>query len=110
MYQSRVYEFEGDDEKYLKWIFQNPYGYVINTPRSMPLDYMLLHRSSCSTISEYTGTAKRGGFTERDYIKICAEDIDSLRSWVRQHGRPDGSFSGECHHCEPLYFWENDDD
>ena len=105
-----IFEFEGDDDKYLQWIARHPYGYVINTPRSMPPDYMLLHRSSCSTISEYTGTAKRGGFTERDYIKICSDDIDSLRSWVRQNGRPDGSFSGECQHCDPFYSWEDEDD
>jgi len=57
---------------------------------------MVLHRATCPSISEYKGQALPGGFTERQYIKICADNLDFLKRWLRQHGRPDGSFSSEC--------------
>jgi hypothetical protein len=42
-----------------------------------------------------------GGYTERNYIKICSPVIEGLQTWVGQHGRPDGSFSSACKACHP---------
>ena len=106
----QVHIFDHSDYEYLRWLAQNRFGFVVNTPRALDPDYMMLHRAGCNTISEYHGNAERGGFTEREYIKICANDIESLRAWVRQNGRPDGSFSSMCQHCDPLHNWEDDDD
>lgn len=102
--------FDDNDYAYFRWLNSNKSGYVINTPRTRDPAYMLLHRASCHSISEYAGNAAQGGFTERDYIKICATDIESLRNWVKQNGRPDGSFSKECQFCSPLDTWDDDDD
>lgn len=102
--------FDDNDCEYFRWLNLNKSGYVINTPRGHNPAYMLLHRASCHTISEYSGNAAQGGFTERDYIKICANDIESLRNWVRQKGRPDGSFSSKCQLCNPLDSWYDDND
>jgi hypothetical protein len=99
---AEVQEFSNDDEAYQQWLRGNPDGFVINTPRSKTPDYMVLHSASCSSISQYTRMAQPGGFTERQYIKVCAADVESLRQWVRQHGRPDGSFTSECPICNPL--------
>jgi hypothetical protein len=95
-------EFQNDDAAYLHWLAQHPRGFVINTPRGKPASYMVLHRATCASVGEYNRMARPGGFTERSYIKICAPDIESLRTWVRQHGRLDGSFSAHCSRCDPF--------
>ena len=100
MPQPAVLEFTGDDEAYLDWIEANPHGFVVNTPRAMPVSYMILHRATCRFISALQPQAGAGGFTERDYIKICAAEVDDLRGWAMHHGRSDGTFTGACP-CQP---------
>jgi hypothetical protein len=96
--------FDGDDDAYQAWLEDHPGGYVINTRRRPGFDpsLMVLHRASCRLIRDYNEMAQEGGFTERKYVKICSVSISALREWVRQHGRPDGSFSKECSHCNPC--------
>jgi serine/threonine protein kinase len=94
-------EFTGDDEAYLRWLSQNPEGYVVNTTRAINPNTMVLHRSTCPHISKLEFEL-RGGFTERGYVKICSARVEPLREWVRRHGRGDGSFSRECNSCRPL--------
>jgi len=91
-------EFSRNEQPYLDWIHSHPHGFVINTGRSNDPKYMVLHQAWCKQISQYSKNAAPGGFTERDYIKVCASDLSSLRDWVRQHGRSDGTFSTE-HQC-----------
>ena len=74
-------------------------GFVLNARRRLVPSYMVLHRSTCPSISQSTRMARDGGFTERGYVKVCATDAQALRDWVRQHGRADGSFSKECGCC-----------
>lgn len=93
-------EFTGDDEAYLRWLDDHPGGYVVNTHRSVNPNYMVLHKATCGMIKSTQGIAP-GGYTERGYVKICSPVIEGLRSWVRQHGRPDGSFSSACQACHP---------
>lgn len=97
-----VEEFINDDENYQQWLAEHRQGFVINTRRSKPTNYMVLHRAICPKISDYTRMAQPGGFTEREYIKICSNDLDSLRNWVGQHGRLDHSFSRTCTICQPI--------
>jgi len=95
--------FADDDAGYLRWLANHPDGFVVNTNHSPSPAYMQLHRASCATISEYRSEANIGGFTERSYAKACADTTDDLRSWVRQHGRRDGSFTSvECPMRQPL--------
>jgi len=63
-----VKEFTDNDEEYQEWLTENPNGFVINTKRNYPTDYMVLHRSTCFLICKYTEMAQPGGFTERQYI------------------------------------------
>lgn len=93
--------FDCDDDAYQRWLEAYPSGYVINTHRGFNRNYMVLHRAGCWTISRYTAMARKGGFAERDYIKVCAGTESALMEWVRLHGRPDGSFSKRCGHCNP---------
>ena len=91
--------FDFDDGPYIKWIASNPNGYVINTRRENDPTYMVLHTATCKHISNYHSMCKPGAFTERTFIKICSDNINELSTWVRNHGRGDGSFSKECSHC-----------
>lgn len=94
--------FDGNDLLYQAWLQSNPQGFVINARRRLTPSYMVLHRASCSSIRRYRAAASDGAFTERDYIKVCDLKIESLRGWVREHGRSDGSFSNECGMCKPV--------
>ena len=93
--------FEGNDAGYRAWLTIHPDGYVLNTRRGIDPAYMVLHRAGCHSISQYAANAPEGAFTERNYIKVCASDLDEMRNWVRSNGRPDGSFSKECGFCRP---------
>jgi len=70
--------FENNDGEYFGWLTANPDGFIVNTRRCLPLDYMILHRASCPSIREYKGGAKPGGFTERNYIKVCSNMVNDL--------------------------------
>ena len=94
--------FVGNDRKYFSWLIDHSQGFVVNTRRQPDGDYMVLHRATCSSINHYSSAAKPGGFTERNYIKICSDDVRALREWVWTHGRADGSFSTECSLCKPI--------
>jgi hypothetical protein len=91
-------EFPKNDKQYLDWIHSHPRAFVINMERGKNPRYMVLHQAWCKTMNQLVKGAAPGGFTERQYIKVCADDLSSLRNWVRQHGRPDGSFTNE-HEC-----------
>lgn len=90
------------DENYRRWLIQHPDGFVINTTVRKSPDYMVLHKATCSLINPDRKRAKEGAFTQRQYIKICADDTASLRDWVKNNGRRDGSFSKECSSCKPI--------
>jgi hypothetical protein len=94
-------EFNSDDEPYLAWLGAHPAGYVLNTERAHSPEYMVLHRANCPSISVLVPPARPGGFTERDYVKVCADSVADLSAWVRLHGRPSGSFSERCPRCNP---------
>ncbi len=94
--------FEDDETGYLDWLQRYPTGLVLNTRRDIDPAYMVLNGASCATISRHRGMhANPGGFTERGYIKVCADGIGELRRWVRSNGRADGTFSKECSLCNP---------
>ncbi len=95
-------EFLYDEAGYLTWIAEHRNGFVLHTERLRNPYYMILHRANCYLVSRYSARTRPGGFTERDFMKVCALDVETLRSWVRAHGRPDGTFSSECAACQPT--------
>ena len=96
---SEVIVFDRDDQLYQDWAEDHPNGFVVNTRRGIDPSYLILHRSNCRFIRQHNRIAKPGGFTERNYIKACAEDIDSLSRWAEQHGGPSGGFTKRCSFC-----------
>lgn len=95
-----VVEFSGDDKAYQEWVTSHPQGFVVNTNQGISPKYMVLHKARCSHVSNFS-TRKQGAFTQGDFMKACAVEIDRLREWAKVHGRSDGSFSGECSICKP---------
>lgn len=95
-------EFSGGDEMYQDWLEANPDGYVLNLRRDKNPVYMVLHKATCKRISKYNQTSRPGGFTQRSYIKVCSTGLNTLREWIRDNGRPNGSFSNECSSCKPT--------
>ena len=99
-------EFLSDDKAYIDWVTANPNGFVINTSKGKRLDYRVLHAADCSYVNKLQGSAQEGGFTERNYIKICSLSVDSLREWTKLEGETSGKFTQECARCKP---WEKPD-
>lgn len=94
-------EFINDEQSYLNWLRVNSEGFVVNTPKSKPLNNRVLHTAACSHVTKLRGNAKIGGFTERNYIKICSLSVYQLRDWTKLEGMKCGSFDKECPHCRP---------
>ena len=91
--------FENDDAGYLRWLTENPGGFVVNVERSLRPEYLILHRATCSTISK---CRDEGAYAGRGYQKFVANDLDKLRGLARRVGREDSSFSKTCGHCRPM--------
>ena len=89
--------FRGDDCSYLEWLQTHPNGFVVNLHRVQDPNYVVLHRATCPTISNTKHAP--GAYTERAYIKACAETVAELAAVARVQGRADGSFSKRCGRC-----------
>lgn len=95
-------EFRSNDREYFDWIENHPSGFVVNTLRSSPSSYLTLHRATCRKIVGYNKMARPGGYTERDYVKVCGPSVDVLRRWAETIGSPAGRFKVHCSLCGPL--------
>ncbi len=69
--------FIDDDSGYMRWLDQNPIGWVLNAARQPKADYLVLHRSTCWTIS-------RAGvrYTSGAFLKACHSDLENLEGWA----------------------------
>jgi hypothetical protein len=83
-----------NDDAYGRWVADHPSGYIINTNRNINPRYMALHRSRCDDVTN-PRRYEPGAYTERQYAKVCGDSRSGLVDWLRQHGRPDGSFTSE---------------
>lgn len=84
--------FLDDDAGYLTWLARNPNGYVLNAYRNPTPGYLVLHRTSCHTIS---GEPARGSRWTHDYRKICGQQLD-LEQWA---GDEFGATAERCGVC-----------
>ena len=91
-----VVEFDGDDNRYLEWLRAHPAGYVVNVRRTRSPAYVVLHRATCGWISR---PVPQGGYTERGYLKYCAETEADAGLVPAMCGRRQGSFSNRCGKC-----------
>lgn len=87
-----------DDEHYLRWIEENPDGFVINAQNPPSPNNLVLHRSTCGDIS----TPTRTNWTTRDYLKVCSRNVDELRNWSTRRVGGELKPCQHCHVSEPL--------
>lgn len=73
-----VLEFRVDDDSYLDWIATHKGAWVVNANRNPKSSYLQLHTAWCPTISD---PRRAGAYTERQYIKFCAERKEDLDSY-----------------------------
>lgn len=95
MVMADVMRFLDDDLAYLNWLASNPTGWVVNSNRTASSGYLVLHRSTCYTI---TGTPARGStWTEGDFAKTCSTDQGALRHWCQANTGAQPHPCGSCH-------------
>lgn len=89
-------EFVDDEEGYLKWLQENPSGFVVNCDRTPNSEYLILHRANCGTIMH--ATRGPGNWTTGDYIKVCSLKVSELNEWAEKEigGQPE-----PCQRCKP---------
>jgi hypothetical protein len=85
------------DQPYLVWLTEHPRGLVLQSRRHHDPAYLVLHRSSCWTISRATSTMRADPFTGQSYIKVCSDTEADLRRWLRAERMVD--FSKRCAVC-----------
>lgn len=91
--------FDADDHPFIDWMRKNPHGFVINTERRPGSLYVVYHRAGCYHISTYGVGRPEGGFTQRQYIKVCSDSLPELLDWRVQY-RSRASDTG-CQTCAP---------
>lgn len=89
--------FDGDDKAYLAWINKHSEGYILTSNRCVTPSLTVIHHVTCKKIKKLTGVALPGGFTERSYIKVYAQNIIALQEWA-VNKRSDAKFR-ECSLC-----------
>lgn len=96
-------EFVKNEAAYQEWLKQHPQGFVVNTLARAEdkAKCVILHKAGCGSIRYYKGRVTPGAYTEREYSKICANDIASLARWAVRIGRIGEPFSGVCGLCKP---------
>ena len=87
--------FTDNDAGYLAWLDANPAGFVVNTLRNPNPNNLVLHHTSCRTI---TGQPTRGSGWTGAYVKVCSTDVDALQDWAR---REVGGELRPCGICKP---------
>lgn len=100
-----VTKFIDDDAGYLAWINNSPAGYVLNCNRQPKPNYLMLHRSTCHTISgtparksAWHGTDLEGNVWTSAFIKVCSLDRSAIERWAN---RKTGGAVRACLFCRP---------
>ena len=87
--------FINEDDAYLRWIEENPNGFVVNANNPPRSDYLILHKSTCRTIS----SDHTSNWTTNQYLKVCSNNVDELSTWAKN--RIGGALT-PCPICEPT--------
>lgn len=96
----RIQIFDNNDSAYFEWLDKNTSSFAVNTLRGINSNYFVLHKSKCHHIST-TSRHDKGAYTERDYIKICSDDINELKKWFEHHNTQFNGEFKECKTCVP---------
>ena len=100
--------FQKNERGYFRWLKRHPNGFVLTTVKGISIEYMSLHRATCRMINTYMKNMRYGAFTERGYIKICANSQEELLSWIKKQGGE--GFTKKCRLCKPDTNNENNNE
>jgi len=86
-------EFRNDDAGYLRWLEENPYGFVLNCYSSPTPGYLKLHKVRCRHL-------RKGDQANPtiDYLKVCESTRREIENWTRIRF---GAEPDPCGHCNP---------
>lgn len=73
-------EFKNDENSYLRWIEENPNGYIVNSWNPPTKSYLIIHKATCGSIS----STKIGNYTAPDMMKTCSLNLDELEKWAKE--------------------------
>ena len=84
-----------NDDDYIKWIDENPNGFVLNIdqtkdPSKIWKDYPKIHFANCNQLN------KRPGRTTGKYFKVCSNSIEELEKWSLDEYRRELTLCGTC--------------
>lgn len=75
-----IIEFLNDDKGYKDWVSAHPKGFVLNAPRPIENNQLMLHSASCKIIQGAQESCE--SLTCGQYLKVCAEDQSEIQKWV----------------------------
>ena len=87
--------FIKENDAYLRWLEENPNGFVVNTKNPPTPDYLILHLATCGTIS----SDQTSNWTTNQYLKVCSNNVDELTTWAKK--RIGGALT-PCQLCKPA--------
>ncbi len=93
-------EFINREASFEKWRDTNPKGFVINSRKNLETNYCVLHRATCRHIISHKNA---GAFTTRQYVKICSNNLNDLRTWIKTHKPFVSNYGKECKSCNPIH-------
>lgn len=99
MEENQIRTFIDDDNNYLRWLMQNPSGFVVNSNKTPSPKYLILHTARCNTI--YTLIKKGGDWKAnwtKDYRKSCSSNKAVLEEWAKEKIK--GKLQ-RCPRCKP---------
>ncbi|MEZ4883862.1 MAG: hypothetical protein R3E32_03910 [Chitinophagales bacterium] len=70
--------FDNDDESYLKWMDDNPDGYVLNIDRAKTPRKYMIHKSNCSHIAEFEEKRQESHSYTINMLKVVSKDHKPL--------------------------------
>jgi len=82
-----------DDHTYEAWLNAHPLGFVINAARPARPRYLILHRSSCHTITALLGNGKSW---TGDMTKIGCDTKADAMQWCQSRFNTEPSTCGTC--------------
>ena len=86
--------FDDRENEYRAWLLNNSDGYVVNSRKRIDKSYLILHRSTCGSIS----SEKIQNYTTTSYFKICSVRVGELEKWARE--MVNGTLK-KCRLCKP---------
>lgn len=91
--------FRNQEQAYFEWIASNKDGYVLNARKSPDKSYLVLHSATCAHINGHAINQADNAFTGRNFIKVCALDLEEIKIWISTISASE--FSKICSTCNP---------